>query len=66
MERQGRAVTGLVVHAGPGLLPSRTPARFWSPVQMLVPGSGTGLAGRGSHSPNGVPERWHLLAGKHT
>jgi hypothetical protein len=35
-------------------------------VQMLVPGPGTGFAGRGSHSPKGVPEQWHLFAVTHT
>jgi class 3 adenylate cyclase len=37
-----------------------------STVQMLVLGSGTGFADRGSHALKGVPDRWHLFAVEHT
>jgi class 3 adenylate cyclase/alpha-beta hydrolase superfamily lysophospholipase len=68
VERKGRSVTGLAVHAGArvGALAQASEVLVTSTVQMLVLGSGISFADRGMHTLKGVPDRWRLFAVEHT
>ena len=64
VERSGRAVSGLAVHAGARVaaLADASEVLVTSTVQMLVLGSGITFADRGEHTLKGVPGSWHLFA----
>jgi len=68
VERRGGEVTGLAVHVGARVaaLAGASEVLVTSTVQMLVLGSGIAFADRGSHTLEGVPDRWHLFAVEHT
>ena len=64
VERDGRSVTGLAVHAGARVaaLAQASEILVTSTVQMLVLGSGISFADRGKHALKGIPGHWHLFA----
>jgi class 3 adenylate cyclase len=64
VERNGRSVTGLAVHAGARVaaLAQASEVLVTSTVQMLVLGSGISFADRGEHTLKGIPGHWHLFA----
>ena len=64
VERNGRSVSGLAVHAGARVaaLARASEVLVTSTVQMLVLGSGISFADRGEHTLKGIPGHWHLFA----